>query len=415
MFCFLVIPLLTVAEVEQKLQQRFKLKKNLIVLELGDEITPFKKTSKANLWVENQELLSASLIGSNYQIKGLRVGRSQIKLGSETLSVYVVPPHYRSALSYWLINDSQFSYLKLELCEQFFCLKGALTNFQQYLDLQKLFKKENVALFTEFLASDKIKAEILKWQNKQFEQNQVQSPQILLNTEPWKVNFSSHQESYLTRSLAYEMGLLTSPLKSTFEKQSNLKVSLKFIEVKKSLLRELGIQWADQYPLKDELLAKIIASESHGDSKTIAEPHIVCRNGHEGEFLAGGEIPIKISNFKTADIVWKKYGIQFKIKPLISNSQQVSLNIMAEISTPDFGHAVDGIPALITNKITTQYDLNEAKTFLISGLVRHDEAKYASGLPYLQQIPLLGNLFKSQGFTNQQTELLVFITPEVIN
>src|SRR5690606_22390992 len=135
----------------------------------------------------------------------------------------------------------------------------------------------------------------------------------------------------------------------------------------------------------------------------------------EAKFLAGGEFPIKIINFQTNDIQWKKHGILLSFKPLADRSGKLSLSLSVEISLIDQAQAIDGIPGLLVNRVESHLDLKESQTIALSGLIKEQSGKSNQGIAALKNIPIIGRLFSSEDFRNNRTDLVVFVTPRVVS
>ncbi len=114
-------------------------------------------------------------------------------------------------------------------------------------------------------------------------------------------------------------------------------------------------------------------------------------------------------------IEWKRYGISLKLKPLVDPFGQLNLQIDTEISSVDNSVKVEDLPGVLVNRVSSYFDLVNKKTISLSGLLRTETAQNAEGLPYLQKIPILGELFKSKNFLENKTELMIFVTPQLIN
>lgn len=194
-------------------------------------------------------------------------------------------------------------------------------------------------------------------------------------------------------------------------------------EVKRSAMQKLGISWPTSIGLEPTaqvfnlatLQASLNAAEETGEGRVLALPNLLCRSGGEAKFFAGGEIPIKVSNFRTSSVEWKKYGITLEVKPRADRLRRMSFQLITEISSLDDSVKTDsGIPGLMENRIETQFNLNGVQTIALSGLVKKEEGKTLSGFGVLNSIPILGKLFESQDFRQGISELLIFLTPEVI-
>lgn len=157
------------------------------------------------------------------------------------------------------------------------------------------------------------------------------------------------------------------------------------------------------------------AFESEGHARILARPNLICRSGAEAEFLAGGEFPIKLLNERINDVVWKRYGIILKVKPLADRTGRISLKLETEISTIDPSTEADGLPAMLTNRVSSHFDLIGPRTIALSGLLRHEESLSKNGIFGLSSIPILGTLFSSRAWKEKRSELVIFVRPEIIS
>jgi pilus assembly protein CpaC len=230
-------------------------------------------------------------------------------------------------------------------------------------------------------------------------------------------------------------------------------------EVDKTLLREVGLSflWQDQHwragtgafatdgptpegdvPLFnsgqfgtllnandiDNFYGLLEADEQSGRFKVLARPNNIAANGEEASFLAGGEVPIPVAQpgaagVATISIEYKEFGIKLAFEPEILSDELVKLTVAPEVSSLDFGNAITiqgfEIPALRTRRATTTLDMLEGQTLAIAGLMQDITDKVVTGLPFLKDIPILGLLFSSQRYQTQQTELLILVTPHVVD
>lgn len=217
------------------------------------------------------------------------------------------------------------------------------------------------------------------------------------------------------------VGLESSP--GFTELEPMIRTQIVIAEVRKNRARELGVRWPDiakaaliptlQVPT-EALLVDLKAMEQSGDGRILAMPTLLCRSGGDAKFLAGGEIPIKIASFRNAQVEWKKYGITLHVQPKADRMKRMKFQLTTEISTLDKATEMDGIPGLLTNRIETQFNLNGPQTIVLSGLLKREEGTSANGIPLLRSIPILGSLFGSENFRRNLTELLIFVSPEVV-
>jgi len=164
------------------------------------------------------------------------------------------------------------------------------------------------------------------------------------------------------------------------------------------------------------------ALDDKGGLKTLAEPNLVVANGAEGKFLVGGEFPVVISTGSTGtssfSVTYKEFGIRLGFLPKISSNGEIYLHISQEVSELDFANAVilSGfrIPALKSRKAESGLQLADGQTFVLAGLLDNKVQKQVTKFPLLGDIPILGALFRSTRFTNNETELMVMVTPKIV-
>lgn len=154
--------------------------------------------------------------------------------------------------------------------------------------------------------------------------------------------------------------------------------------------------------------------ETQGDAYILASPKLSCRSGGLAKFSAGGEIPIPVvSAMGQSSVTFKPYGILFDIKPVASDSGLISAHIVAEISAidPTLVVGVEKIPAFLTRRTETEVSLRENETLVISGLISNDASNSVEKVAGLGDLPVLGQLFRSRLYRENQTELVFLITP----
>lgn len=157
------------------------------------------------------------------------------------------------------------------------------------------------------------------------------------------------------------------------------------------------------------------ALESRGLAKTLAEPALVSISGETANFLAGGEFPVPTGRDDNNNITieFKKFGVSLSFTPVVLSSNQMSLRIKTEVSRLDaseqiqlFGTTVKG---LSVRRADSTVSMASGDGIMIAGMLQNDEFNEIEGLPWLKDIPVLGPLFGSKGFQNNQTELVVMV------
>jgi pilus assembly protein CpaC len=162
--------------------------------------------------------------------------------------------------------------------------------------------------------------------------------------------------------------------------------------------------------------------QTEGALRSLAEPNMIAMDGQEASFLAGGEFPVPVvqsdGSRTQITIVWKEYGVKLRFKPTIVDEDHIRLELEPEVSTIDFSNGVkfDGyvIPGLKTRKSKTGVELRDGQSFALSGLLDNSEIKSFSRTPFLSDIPVIGNLFKSKSFQKQETELMFIVTAQIV-
>lgn len=159
-------------------------------------------------------------------------------------------------------------------------------------------------------------------------------------------------------------------------------------------------------------------------AQILAEPNITTLSGQKANFLAGGEFPFPMiqsssSGSPVISVVFKSYGVKLEFTPVVNNDGTIALNVAPEVSALDFTNAVSisgyTIPAISTRRAETQVVLKSGQTFAISGLLDKRTTDLYSKTPGAANIPVLGGLFKSKNVNHTDTELLVIVTPTVVD
>lgn len=176
----------------------------------------------------------------------------------------------------------------------------------------------------------------------------------------------------------------------------------------------------------DNLVAWIEAQEQAGRAKLLAEPTILAANKEEADFLAGGELPIPVVQAGAGDvsgsrvtIEYREFGVRLNFLGEIISDSLVKLRVRPEVSSLDFGNAVlvSGfrVPAFRTRRIESTVDVRRDRSLIISGMFNTEEERVKTGIPLLMHIPILGQLFSSTRFQKNESELIVIVTPVIVD
>ncbi len=259
-----------------------------------------------------------------------------------------------------------------------------------------------------------------------------------------------------TRFITQEEAVINR-LRVTESNQVNLRVRI--AEVSRQLLRQLGFNWSaalngsdiafglvsKAFPGSDALLGstlqqtdKYFANISAGDFdlnalidalaednlvSLLAEPNLTALSGETASFLAGGEFPVPVSQESSSDsaaitVEFKNFGVGLAFTPTVLSSNRISMRVRPEVSAlSDQGAVQLGnfvIPALSVRRAETTVELASGQSFAIAGLIQNNGTLNATKVPGLGDIPILGELFRSDSFNRQETELVIIVTPYVV-
>jgi pilus assembly protein CpaC len=162
------------------------------------------------------------------------------------------------------------------------------------------------------------------------------------------------------------------------------------------------------------------ALEQKGVARSLAEPNLVALSGDTASFLAGGEYPIPVAgSFGQITVDYKKYGVGLAFTPTVLGRGLINMKIDPEVSQIDTNHTIfvsNGIsvPALIVRRASTTVELRDGQSFVIGGLLQSDNQHQIDQLPWLGTVPVLGTLFSSKSYQNNETDLVIIVTPHLV-
>ena len=149
-------------------------------------------------------------------------------------------------------------------------------------------------------------------------------------------------------------------------------------------------------------------------TEILAQPRLVMKNGRSGGFLAGGEFPVVQTLSNSFSVEFKPFGVRLDFVPTITWSDRIDLRVFPEVSEIDQTVAVQGIPGLRVRRTVNRVEMGEGESLVIGGLLDRRILKDLTKFPLLGDIPILGALFRSTRFRNQETELVFVITPRIV-
>lgn len=166
---------------------------------------------------------------------------------------------------------------------------------------------------------------------------------------------------------------------------------------------------------KNNIQQAIRALERDGLIKTLAEPNLTAISGEPAEFLAGGEVPY-VTGIDTqtgvSAVAFKKFGVQLSFTPVVLTEGRISLKIDTSVS--DIAGYVSNNPMFDTRQAKTVVELPSGGSLALAGLISTKTQQNIDGLPGAKDIPILGTLFRSRDFQNDESELVVIVTPYLV-
>ncbi|MDB5686580.1 MAG: secretion system protein [Rhizorhabdus sp.] len=168
-----------------------------------------------------------------------------------------------------------------------------------------------------------------------------------------------------------------------------------------------------------DLLATLDLAENDGLVTTLAQPNLTAMSGETASFLAGGEIPIPVSTgLGAVSVEFKQYGVSLSFTPTVLAGGRISLRVRPEVSQLSSAGSVKlggyTIPGISTRRAETTVELGSGQSFMIGGLMSNGQNNTMDKAPFLGDLPVLGALFRSNGFKRNETELMIVITPYLV-
>ena len=243
---------------------------------------------------------------------------------------------------------------------------------------------------------------------------------------------------------AYAPGRVTNALSVRDSHQVMLEV--RFVEASRDVVKELGIGLLTQragdfvfdsgaglvsgsVPSLSGLLfggsgstaidTRIDALEEQGVVRTLAEPNLVSMSGDTASFLAGGEFPFPVSADEgQIAIEFRQFGVGLAFTPTVLDDGIINLEVMPEVSQIDTTNTVRvggvEVPTLRIRRADTTVELRNSQSFAIAGLLQHESSNSKIQVPWIGDVPILGSLFRSSRYKNFETELVIIVTPRLV-
>lgn len=178
-----------------------------------------------------------------------------------------------------------------------------------------------------------------------------------------------------------------------------------------STIAGAGVHWG----IATEITSMIDLLEQKGSAIVLSEPRLSARSGGTADLTVGGEVPVVTSSVSGSSVEYKDYGIILGISPSLDLYDNITARVSVSISQLDLANAVSGQPAFKKRSTENDVKLKPGETLVLSGLITRDEQVTSNNVKWLADIPILGALFRSKSFVSGVTEMVIFITPHVID
>ncbi|MFN4185323.1 MAG: type II and III secretion system protein family protein [Hyphomonas sp.] len=164
---------------------------------------------------------------------------------------------------------------------------------------------------------------------------------------------------------------------------------------------------------------RLRALEEKGIIRTLAEPNLVALSGDTASFLAGGEFPIPVaSRDNEISVEFKKFGVSLDFTPTVLGDGLVNLRVRPEVSALDRGNGIRAanidIPGISVRRADTTVELHDGQAFAIAGLLQNNYSNDVRQTPWIGNVPILGSLFSSKRYLRNETELVIIVTPRLV-
>lgn len=172
-----------------------------------------------------------------------------------------------------------------------------------------------------------------------------------------------------------------------------------------------------------DITASLKLLETEGLARVLAEPRLVTLSGQEASFLAGGEFPIPLAEEDgQVSIEYKEFGVGLRFTPVVMSDGKISLRVAPSVSDIASSSAIPAgiagasfiVPNLNSRKLETTVQLHDGQTIALAGLLQDTLREQVSKIPGLGDLPILGALFRSSGYIQQKTDLLIAVTPHLV-
>ncbi len=395
---------------------------SLLVLRQG-EMKSIQLRSNAPIRVSSSQVVRVIDQGPRILLVGRKIGQAVLSHGEGSYRVEVVSSPVQQTYEAFKKASLGMKGLVIDVDQNRVLVRGRLLRWRDW----NSFRSHYAATGGAWVLKSTIDPFVLEKAKKELQLvglvRRLPRHSIVLTPKPVLLASASAVAQSSLKMYADEYGLETQVDTTLLGESDSVRLRLTFAEVQGDAGERLGLKFDDGQSVQllpkltapQELSAALLYLANQGQAKVLATPSLVARSGTEAEFLAGGEFAVRTSNHRARDVTWKRHGLWLKFKPQLDPRGVVRIDIQTEFSMPDFSGAVDGVPSLRSSRTNSSVDVTLGKTILLSGLVRSWSGESWSGVKGLAELPVIGRLFRSQDFAESRTELMVFITPELVS
>jgi len=347
------------------------------------------------------------------------------KNAPSSLSIIAAPLLHISGISYRIDNDK-------------IIILGTLSKKDAFRALAKVVSGHPTLFFPAYEISSNIENAVMQSLQTDLALMGEKNLKISINNNLFMVTGVPATPAGRTRALEYLRGLVPHIIDSSsnFSGDSSIvQINLDFLEVGNNKGQQFGLKYPGLSPLSAQLqfppttLSQGVANptlqiapvgvafqaiQNSGFSRELARPVIITRSGEKASFLAGGEVPVVTSSATNSgtnsSVTYKPFGILFHVTPQSQIDGSIWIKLDLEVSQISEYLSYQNVPGFTTRKMSTNIILKENNTAILSGLVQNKDIKQIDKIPFLGSIPIIGELFKSRRFQEEDTELWIAIT-----
>lgn len=389
-------------------------------LGIGESLTLPSAGNTESLRIQKKGLLRIIDQGHELILSAKKLGETNVQLGSEKHQVKILHKKHFSTLKQLQQWQQGKRGPELEVASKEPVVKGRLLRIQDFLDMNTHMSEES-----EFRMAAALEPQLLenirRFIDDMLVKNMLAKGQ--LSTQPyWQYKVGPSEKVNLSQYKKFlrPYGVQVSIDDKALTQKPVLQIKMIIAHVKKSFIRQWGIRWPSEFGAAlipgdqwnwQQLNLSLQALESQGQGQTLATPTLMTESGHTAEFHSGGEFPIKTSTQFNNNVQWKQYGLFLKTTPIANAQKNLRINIDLEFSALDQTQSNEGVPAITRSLVKTQINMKSPRPFLISGFLQQSYQNSRSGLPWLQNIPLLSPLFANGQIYRDDYELVFIMVP----